>query len=180
MSTLVWYLDRAAALLAYPSLYLSVLTGIFYNTDPFGTLHEAARRVHVELSVFAMLVTLLHASLGVVDAWFVLTGAVPEPSYTQSYFLVGLAVGVGALGLLVVAVLGVLDANRFDRPWGPRVVHALAYGGFVSGTVHAAAVGTDAAGLVRPLVIPSLVFLAYVLLLRGLVLSGIGPTATGQ
>ncbi|SEO81005.1 hypothetical protein SAMN05216388_10206 [Halorientalis persicus] len=178
MSTLVWYLDRAAALLAYPSLYLAVLTGIFYNTESFGPFHDAARRVHVELSVFAMLVTLLHAGLGVLDAWFVLTGAVPEPAYTQSYFLVGLAVGAGALLLLTVAVLGFTDAKRFDRPWGPRAVHAFAYGGFVFGVVHAVAVGTDAVGLVRPLVVPSLVFLAYVLLLRGLALRGVVPTDT--
>jgi hypothetical protein len=128
-----------------------------------------------------MLVTLLHAGLGVLDAWFVLTGAVPEPAYSQSYFLVGLAVGVGALLLLLVAVLGFTDARRFDRPWGPRVVHAFAYGGFVFGTVHAAAVGTDAAGFVRPLVVPSLAFLGYVLLLRVLVLRGVAPTsAAGQ
>jgi hypothetical protein len=181
MSALVWYLDRAAALLAYPSLYLAVLSGILYDAEAFGVLHEGARRVHVELSVFAMLVTLLHAGLGVLDAWFVLAGQVPQPAYTRSYFLVGLAVGVGALLLLVVAVLGFTDARRFDRPWGPRVVHAFAYGGFVFGTVHAAAVGTDAVGLVRPLVVPSLGFLVYVLLLRVLApRAGLSTAAQGQ
>lgn len=172
MSQLVWLLDRGAALVAYPSLYLAVLTGIFYNTERFGMLHEAARRVHIELSAFAMIVTLIHAVLGILDAWFVVTGQVPAPAYSMSYFLGGVVVGVGALLMLVVAVLGFTDAKRFDRPWGPRVVHGFAYGGFVFGTIHAAAIGTDIAGLIAPLIGPSVMFLVYVLLLRLLVLRG--------
>ena len=180
MSAIVWYLDRGAALLTYPALYLAVLTGILYNTASFGTLHEAARRVHVELSVFAMLVTLLHAGLGVVDAWFVLTGQVPEPAYSMPYFVGGVAVGVGALALLVVAVLGFTDPKRFERPWGPRVVHSFAYAGFAFGTIHAAAIGTDVTGLIRPLLGPSLVFVVYVLLLRVLVLRGTFSSAPSR
>lgn len=80
MSELVWLLDRGSALVAYPALYLAVLTGILYNTESFGVLHRAARRVHIELSVFAMLVTLLHAGLGALDSWFILTGQAPEPA----------------------------------------------------------------------------------------------------
>ncbi|AZH24624.1 hypothetical protein [Haloplanus aerogenes] len=169
----VWYLDRAAALVAYPSLYLATLTGILATTDAFGVLHDAARRIHVEISVFALLLTLLHAGLGVLDAWLVVSGQVPQPAYSQSYFLAGLVVGVGALFLLVVAVLGFLDARRFERPWGPRVVHAFAYGGFAFATVHAAAVGTDIVGLIRPLVGPTTAFLAYLLLLRLLIQRGV-------
>jgi len=181
MSALVWYLDRGAALVAYPSLYLAVLTGILYNTPAFGAVHDAARRIHVEVSVFAMLVTLLHAGLGVLDAWFVVAGRVPAPAYSKSYFLGGVAVGVGALSLLVVAVLGFTDPARFERPWGARVVHSFAYAGFAFGTVHAAAVGTDLGGLIRTLIGPSMAFLAYVLLLRLLVLRGrFGSTPARQ
>jgi hypothetical protein len=178
MSAIVWYLDRGAALVTYPSLYLAVLTGILYNTESFGALHDAARRVHIELSVFAMIVTLLHAGLGLLDAWFVVTERVPEPAYSMPYFLGGIAVGGGALLLLVVAVLGFTDAKRFQRPWGPRVVHAFAYAGFAFGTIHAAAVGTDVTGVVRPLLGPSVAFLVYVLLLRLLVLRGTLSNAT--
>jgi hypothetical protein len=80
MSQLVWLLDRGAALLTYPLLYLAVLTGVLYNTDAFGVLQQAAQRVHIELSVFAMIVTLLHAGLGILDTWFVLTEQVPAPA----------------------------------------------------------------------------------------------------
>jgi len=181
MSELVWLLDRGAALVAYPALYLAVLTGVLYNTGAFGVLHEAARHIHIELSVFAVLVTLLHAGLGVLDTWFVVTGQAPAPAYSQSYFLGGVAVGGGALLLLVVAVLGFADATRFDQPWGPRVVHAFAYGGFVFATLHAAAIGTDLTGLITPVLGPTVMFLVYVLLLRLLVLRGtVSPSPSAQ
>jgi len=178
MSQLVWLLDRGAALVTYPLLYLAVLSGVLYNTESFGVLHEGAQRIHIELSVFAMVVTLLHAGLGILDAWFVVTGQVPAPTYSIPYFVGGVAVGAGALLMLVVAVLGFTDANRFERPWGPRVVHSFAYAGFVFGTIHAAAIGTDLPGLVRPLLGPSVAFLVYVLLLRLLMLRGGPSTAT--
>ena len=177
MSQLVWLVDRGAALVASPALYLAVLTGVLYNTEAFGVLNEAARRVHIELSVFAMLVTLLHAGVGLLDSWFVVSGQAPKPAYSMSYFGGGVVVGAGALLMLVVAVLGFTDPGRFSRPWGPRVVHTFAYGGFAFATIHAAAIGTDVVGLVRPVVAPSLVFLLYVLLLRPLVLRGVAAHA---
>jgi hypothetical protein len=173
MSRLVWLLDRGAALVAYPALYSAVLTGILYNVESFGVLHRAARRIHVELSVLAMIVTLIHATVGALDAWFVVTGRAPAPAYSTSYFFGGVAVGIGALLLLVVAVIGFVDASRFDRPWGPRVVHSFAYGGFAFATIHSAAIGTDVVGLIRPVLGPTLMFLVYVLLLRVLVLKDI-------
>lgn len=175
MSELVWLLDRGAGLVAYPALYLAVLSGILYNTESFGLLYDAAQRVHIELSVFALHVTLLHAGLGVLDTWFVLSGQAPKPPYSLSYFVAGVGVGIGALLLLVVAVLGFTDATRFDGPWGPRAVHAFAYGGFAFATMHAAAIGTDLTGLLRPVLGPTVLFLVYVLLLRLLVLLGVTP-----
>lgn len=162
----VWLLDRATALVAYPLLYLAVLTGILYQVRAFGALRDAANRVHVEVSVLAIVVTMAHVLLGVVDTWLVVSGTAPQPDYSTSYMLAGVVVGGGALLLLVVSVLGFLDARRFDRPWGPRAVHGFAYGGFAFATVHAAAVGTDVVGLVRPGLVASTAFLVYVLLLR--------------
>jgi len=75
-------------------------------------------------------------------------------------------------------VLGFTDAKRFERPWGPRVIHSFAYAGFAFGTIHAAAIGTDLPGLVRPLLGPSVAFLVYVLLLRLLMLRGSPSNAT--
>lgn len=173
MTELVWYLDRAAGLVGYAALYLAVLTGVLYNAEGFGPLKDAARRVHVEISVFALLVLVGHGLLGVVDTWFVVTGETPPPAYGVSYLLGGVAVGAGAFLLLVVGVLGFVDARRFERPWTPTVVHAFTYGAFAFGTIHAAAVGTDLLGFVRPGLVAGLVFLAYVLLLRTLARYGV-------
>ncbi|MFB6154866.1 MAG: hypothetical protein ABEJ22_03155 [Haloferacaceae archaeon] len=162
----VWFLDRAAALVAYPALYLAVITGVFYDTRSFGFLGDAARDVHVEVSAFATLMMLLHGVVGVLDTWLVLAGQVPAPAYSNRYLLAGAVVGAGGLLLLLVAVLGFVDARRFERPWGPRVVHAFAYGGFAFATVHAAAIGTDVVSFVRPGLLAGAAFLVYVLLLR--------------
>jgi len=171
---LVWYLDRAAGLLAVAALYVAVLSGIFYNARGFGWFHEAARRVHVEVSVFALALVGMHGLLGVFDTWLVLAGAAPVPAYGRTYLLVGVAVGVGALLTLAVAVLGFVDARRFERPWSPTVVHAFAYAAFAFGTIHAAAVGTDLVGLLRPAVVGSGSFLVYALLLRTVARNGTG------
>jgi len=77
--------------------------------------------------------------------------------------------------LLVVAVLGFTDPGRFSRPWGPRVVHTFAYGGFIFGTIHAAAIGTDIPGLIIPVLGSTAVFISYVLCLRVLVQRGMLP-----
>lgn len=176
---LVWYLDRATALIAYPALYVAVLSGIFYNTRVFGLLHEAARRVHIEASVFATVMMLLHWVIGVVDTWFVVSGQVPAPDYPMTYFVGGVVVGGSGLFVLLVAILGFVDPRRFERPWSPRVVHAFAYVGFAFATIHMVAIGTDIGPLVRTLLIASLGFLVYVLALRGFAVAG-GLDLTGD
>mgnify|MGYP001058495966 CR=1 FL=1 len=175
---LVWVLDRATALVGYAALYLAVLTGVLYNARGFGAFVDAARRIHVEVSVFALLALSAHAGLGVLDAWLVLSGASPAPAYGSSYLLAGVAVGAGAFLLLVVGVLGFLDARRFERPWAPQVVHAFTYGAFAFGTVHAVAVGTDVVAVARPGLIAVTVFLVYVLALR--TLSRLGVLVPGE
>lgn len=180
MSQLVWLLDRAAALVALPALSLAVLTGIVYSADRFGRLHRAARRVHIEISVFATVVMMFHGALGLLDAWFVVDGSVPPPDYSTPFFLAGTAVGAGGLFVLLVAVLGFLDARRFERPWGPRVVHAFAYGGYAFAVVHAAAIGTDVGTVLRSAILATTAFLAYVVALRALADAGIlVPEAAG-
>jgi hypothetical protein len=170
----IWYLDRAAGLLAYAALYVAVLSGIFYDARGFGWLREAARRLHVEVSVFTLLLTGLHGVLGTLDTWAIAVGDAPAPAYGQPYLLVGVVVGLGTVLTLVVAVLGFVDARRFDRPWSPTVVHAFAYAAFAFATIHAAAIGTDLLGLVRPLLVGAGTFLVYTLMLRTLARGGSG------
>lgn len=163
---MLWYLDRATALLAYVALYLAVVTGIPYNAPGLGALHQFARRSHIQVAVFAMLVTLGHAAIGLVDAALVVVGEVPPPPYPMAYFVGGVVAGGGALVLVVIAVLGFLDARRFRRPWGPQVVHAFAYAGFAFATIHAVAIGTDVGPLARLGVVVGVAFIGYLLILR--------------
>jgi len=174
---LVWLVDRAAGLVSYVVLYLAVLTGIFYNAERFGVLQDAARRVHVEVSVLATLLLFGHAAVGLLDTWLVVDGQVPQPAYSTTYLLAGVVVGAGGLTLIVVAILGFLDPRRFQRPWTPQVVHAFAYSGFAFATVHAAAVGTDVVGLVRPALVAGSAFLVYVLALRLAIRLRVGGSA---
>lgn len=175
---LVWLLDRATGLLGYAALYLAVLTGILYNARGFGLLRDAARRVHIEVSVFAIVVLVGHGLLGAVDTWLVATGEAPTPDYGVPYLLGGVTVGVGGALLLVVGVLGFVDARRFERPWSPTVVHAFTYGAFAFGTIHAAAIGTDLVSVLRPGLVATSVFLAYVLGLRTLSQRGLAGTVS--
>jgi len=168
MTLLVWYLDRAAGLVAYPTLYLAALTGVLFNARQFPTARAVARGVHYELAALAVVTMVIHGAVGLLDTWYVVDGQAPAPPFGVPYLVAGVAVGIGALFVLVVAVLGFVDPRRFERPWSPQVVHAFAYLGFGFATVHVAAVGTDVVGLVRPLVVPSVGFLALVLALRAL------------
>lgn len=170
----VWLLDRATALVGYAGLYLAVLTGILYNARGFGPLTDAARRIHIEISVFSLLVLGAHGVLGTLDTWFIVTGAVDPPAYGTNYLLGGVTVGVGAMLLLLVGVLGFVDARRFQRPWSPKLVHAFTYGGFAFGTIHAVAIGTDLVTLARPGLVAGVVFVVYVLLLRTVSRTGVG------
>ncbi|MFB6179690.1 MAG: hypothetical protein ABEI77_08205 [Halorientalis sp.] len=168
---LLWYLDRATGLVAYPVLFLAVVTGIVYNTPDFGRLYTAARRIHIEISVFATLLLLAHGLVGAVDSVSVLVGSVPAPNYPLWYFVAGSLVGVSGLFLLVVAVLGFVDARRFRGRWGPRTVNALAYGGYGFATIHLVAIGTDIGPAWRLATLAGLGVVIYLLVFRLLVRS---------
>lgn len=166
--TAVWVLDRATGLVAYPLLWLAVVSGVFYSRKArsFGRLHRVARDWHVEVAVLATAVTLVHGLLGLVDAAKYLSGVVPDPAYPTPYFAAGVVVGTGSFLLVVVAALGFLDARRFAPPWDARAVHAFAYLGFGLGTVHAVAIGTDVGSLLRPAMLAATLFVGYAVAIR--------------
>lgn len=176
----LWYVDRASGLLAFATLYVAVLTGVFYSAREFARLSRFARRVHVRLAVLSTLLFLFHGAVGAVDAGLVLDGVVPAPPYPTWYFVAGAIVGAEALGLLVVALLGFVDPRRFERPWTPRAVHALAYGGYGFVTVHVVAIGSDVDATFRLAVFASLALLAVALALRILAERGLLPGAAAS
>ncbi len=172
MPGIVWLSDRASGIVGYAVLYLAVLSGVFYSPRAarrFGAFHDLARRTHVELAVLALIVIAIHAVVGIVDTAFVATGVSPVPSYGLLYLFGGVVVGVGALLLICVAVLGFLDPRRFQRPWDARTVHLFAYGGFAFATVHVVAIGSDVTGFVQTGVVVAFAFVLYAVVTRALV-----------
>jgi len=167
----LWYTDRGSAIVLYPALWAAVVTGAARRVDALPGLRDVSRRYHVHVSVFAVLLGLLHGVLGTLDTAVIFDGAAPMPAYGPVVLLVGVAVGALFTG---IAVLGFLDPRRFDRP---GVVHALAYLGFAAGTLHALAVGTDVTVLVVQGVFGSLGVVAFVLAVRVLDGLHVGPAA---
>ncbi len=165
---LIWLLDRSSGLIAYSTLFISVFTGIFYNSKQFGILYQASQKIHIEISVFSIIVMFIHSILGFIDTWMVVSGQTPEPNYGSLYLFIGSLVGFGGLWLILIAVLGFIDAKRFDRPWTPRIVHMFSYGGFIFVTIHSAAIGTDLINLIKPILVSCIVFIIYALILRGI------------
>lgn len=164
----VWYLDRGSALIAYAALWLSAMLGILYNARAFGFAHRLSRRLHVPASVLALVTLAIHAVVGTLDAWLVASGAVPHPRFSDLYLTLGALVGLAALLLLVTATLAFLDAKAFERPWDPRTVHLLAYGGFAFATIHAVAIGSDLWSLALPPVLAGTLLLVSLLVVRAL------------
>lgn len=162
----IWYLDRAAGLVGYATLWLAVLSGIAYNAKRLGALHRASRVLHVPASVLASVTVLLHAAVGLVDTGLVALGDVPHPAYSDLYLGIGVAVGIAALVILVTATLAFLDPKQFERPWDPRLIHTFAYAGFAFATVHAIAIGTDVWAFVEPGLVALTFFLFVALVAR--------------
>lgn len=163
---LLWLVDRATGLLAYPALWAAVVTGVWYDARAFGVLRDAARAVHIPVAAFASLLVVAHAVVGTVDVAFVATGRSPVPAYGLQFLVAGTVVGAGALLVLAVAVLAFLDPLRAARPWSPRVVHALSYVGYAFATVHAVAVGTDVAPVGNSLVLGGVLVVVYCIAFR--------------
>jgi len=170
-ATWIWLLDRGTGLVTLPALWLAVVTGIFYRTRRPAIFHGIAQRHHLSISAFALVITSMHAIVGILDTVMLGAGLAPAPNYPLWFFYGGAVVGVLAFATLLLAVASFLAPWRFDHP---SLVHALAYVGFVFGIAHAVAIGTDVVGLTENLVFVSLVLVAWALALKLFVGIGAG------
>ncbi|MHB8586590.1 MAG: hypothetical protein ACYDDF_12255, partial [Thermoplasmatota archaeon] len=132
----------------------------------FGFWQRASNRIHVAASVVATAALIVHSGVGLVDMEQILTGAVPPPPYSDTYFTFGMIVGFSAFLLILTSFVAFTDPKRFERPWDPKVVHAFAYGGFLFATIHAVAIGTDFPAFLFPGIAAAIVLLLYLLIAR--------------
>lgn len=169
--TSLWLLDRGTALVATPALWVSVLTGVFVRTRRPAFAHALADRYHTRIAMFGLIVVLMHALAGTLDAAFLWLGWAPAPAYPGWLFTAGVVVGALSLVGILVAVASFLAPWLFDNP---SLVHALAYLGFIFGILHGVAIGTDMVGLTASLAVVSLLVVAVALVAKFTVGLGAG------
>ncbi len=146
---LMWWLARAFGLVAYISLFLSMLFGVFAGARGAGGLLHTPSVVdlHRYWAVAALLATALHV-------FFVVTNV--HAGIDEYDALVPFASerlrGPVALGSIATWGLVVVVLSTAVRRWLPatawRAIHAMAFGTFALSLVHSVAAGTSTSRLV--------------------------------
>ena len=147
MDLILWYAARAAALAAFFVLAGSLLTGMAIRTAYLAPLarNRAVFAVHGFLTWFWVPLVVVHVTALVLDATSRITPLdllvpfrVNEGAGSQ------LAIGLGTVGLLFLALIAATSAlRRFMRPARWRWIHRLTYPMFVIFLIHAQLAGTD-------------------------------------
>ena len=167
-----WYAARAAGIMAWLLLTVSVLWGLLLSTRVLGG-HPTQRwllDLHRFLGGLAVTFTAVHVASLVADT-YVDFGAVDTLIPFASEWRPGaVALGVVGMWLLVAVELTSLLMRRLPRrAW--RAVHLLSYGVFWMATLHGLAAGADARNpvfvLTSNLAVAAVVFLTLVSIFAG-------------
>lgn len=143
---LAWYVSRAAGLVSWVLLALSIGWGLLLAS------RVAGRRpgpkwlldVHRFLGGLAVVFVAVHVLALLADEYVTFTPTQLLVPFASTYRPTGVAAGVVALYLLLaVELTSLLRRHIPKRIW--RSVHLLSYGLFALGTVHLFMAGTDAA-----------------------------------
>lgn len=142
---LAWYVSRAAGLVSWVILALSVLWGLLLASSVLGR-HPGPKwllDVHRFLGGLSITFVAVHVLALLADQYIAFTPTQLLVPFTSGYRPAAVAAGVVALYLLVA-----VEVTSLVRRWIPRRlwrgVHLLSYGLFVLGTVHLLTAGTDA------------------------------------
>lgn len=135
-----WHLTRAAGLVAFGFLWLSVVLGLLQSTGYVKA--PAVINLHTSSSVWALYATTFHAAILIYDRHtpFSLAGVVVP--FTSEYR--PLLVGIGGLAFYIalgVTVTTYLRGRVGPRAW--RLIHWTSLAGFLFAVVHSVALGTD-------------------------------------
>lgn len=144
----VWYMTRAAGIVAYGLLWLSVMFGLLSSTRlarawPRGAL---LTDIHEHVSLLAFAFSLLHALVLLADAQWGFSLKELLVPFLQSRDR--LAVGIGQLALELLAVVTLSFYVR--RRIGPalwRALHFAAFPIYALALAHAVIAGTDGSRL---------------------------------
>jgi sulfoxide reductase heme-binding subunit YedZ len=140
----LWALARVAALSAYASLALALLTGIALRTavlDWLGT-NRALRSLHEYTTVLWIPLAAVHVLALLVDATARVTVVDVFVPFLASYGTLAIGLGTVSLDLLLVVTFTSLVKRRMrTEVW--RWIHRVAYVAFALVFLHALLGGTD-------------------------------------
>lgn len=160
--TRTWYLTRAAGIVAYVLLWLSVLGGLLQSTGLLTRLLRPATAtdLHNSIGVWAIYATTFHM---VVLLWdhdtpFTIAGLlVPFASYHKPLLM---ALGIAGCYLTLLATI----SSYYRSKLGPvlwRRMHLLSLVGFLAALIHGLGAGTDTHDLFGLYVISGLSVLGF-------------------
>lgn len=143
---LAWNVSRAAGLVSWALLALSMGWGLLLSTSVLGR-HPGPRwllDVHRFLGGLAVIFVGVHVVALLADRYVPFTPTQVLVPLTSSYRPAAVAAGIVAMYLLVaVEATSLVRRHLPRRLW--RAVHLLSYALFVLGTVHLLTAGTDSA-----------------------------------
>jgi len=139
-----WRLTRAAGLVAFALLYLSVAVGLLQSLGVLRgiTAPAATVDVHEHLSLWALYATAFHALILLWDPYVPFRPAALLLPFASDYEPAAVALGVIATYTMLAATVSSYVRPRL-RPAHWRAVHLLSLAGFLFALIHGVAIGTD-------------------------------------
>jgi predicted ferric reductase len=139
-----WVLARVAALSAYASLAIALVTGIALRSAVLDWLgsNRAVRSLHEYTTVLWIPLAILHVGSLLLDMTARIALIDLVVPFHSSYGTLGIGLGALSLDLLVVVAIAALLRRQMNRAWWTWL-HRLAYVAFGLIFLHAVLTGTD-------------------------------------
>lgn len=140
---MAWYIIRAAGLMAYGLLWLSVVFGLMVSMGLFKQANAQLVGMHEFLSLMSLVFTLLHAVSLHFDPWLQASWSqIWVPLAMTSYRPLAVALGQVGFYLLASVVISFYVRRRIGaKRW--RMLHYFTFALYGLVLVHAVTAGTD-------------------------------------
>ncbi|MFC5502933.1 2Fe-2S iron-sulfur cluster-binding protein [Lysinimonas soli] len=140
-----WYVTRSSAILAWILMTLAVVWGVLLSTRIFRKVDNPGhlQDLHRYFGGLSLLMVVVHVVSLMLDGWLHFTPLQALVPFQASYRTIPVALGIGALYLLVVVYGSSLLRDRLPpRFW--KGLHYVNYGAVLLIGFHAGLAGTDA------------------------------------